>query len=47
MYTHSSYIEHIWGADLGDMQLRRKFNKGFQYVLCVIAIYGNIHGMFL
>ena len=26
---HSSFIESSWGADLADMQLISKFNKGF------------------
>ena len=32
-------IEHIWGADLTDMQLINTFNKGFRFLLCVIDIY--------
>ena len=28
----------IWGADLADMQLISKFNKGFRFLLCVIDI---------
>ena len=24
----------IWGADLADMQLISKFNKGFRFLLC-------------
>ena len=27
--VHSSFIDNIRGADLGDMQLISKFNKGF------------------
>ena len=27
--VHSSFIDNIWGADPGDMQLISKFNKGF------------------
>ena len=32
--VHSSFIDNIWGADLADMQLMSKFNKGifFYYV---------------
>ena len=26
--VHSAFIDNIWGADLGDMQLITKFNKG-------------------
>ena len=27
--VHSSFIDNIWSADLADMQLVSKFNKGF------------------
>ena len=37
----SSFIENIWGADLLDMQLISKFNEGFQFLLCIIDIYGK------
>ena len=30
--------DNIWGADLADMQLISKFNKGFRFLLCVIDI---------
>ena len=35
---HSPFIDNIWGADLADMQLISKFNKGFRFLLCVIDI---------
>ena len=28
---HSSFINNIWGADLADMQLISKFNKGIHF----------------
>ena len=31
----------IWGADLVDMQLISKLNKGFRFLLCVIDIYSK------
>ena len=34
-------IWHIWGADLADMQLISKFNKGFRFLLCVIDIFSK------
>ena len=45
--VHSSFIDNIWGADLGDMQLITKFNKGtrFYYVLLMFSV--NMHGLFL
>ena len=35
------FIDNIWGADLADMQLISKFNKGFSFLLCVIDIYSK------
>ena len=34
-------MDNIWGADLGDMQLISKFNKGFRFSSCVIDIYSK------
>ena len=35
-----SYFKHnIYGADLVDMQLKSKHNKGFQFLLWIIDIY--------
>ena len=33
--------DYIWGADLADMQLISKFNKGFRFLLCVIDIFSK------
>ena len=33
--VHSRFKENIWDADLADMQLISKFNKGFRFLLCV------------
>ena len=40
-------MDNIWGADLADMQLISKFNKGihFYYVLMIFSV--NMHGLFL
>ena len=40
---HLPFIDNVWGADLADMQLIRKFNKGFRFLflLCVISIYSK------
>ena len=32
-------LNNIWGDGLTDMQLIRKFNKGFRFLLCVIDIF--------
>ena len=39
--VYSSFKDNIWGADLTDMQLISKFNKGFRFLLCVIDIYSK------
>ena len=30
--VYSSFKDNIWGADLADMQLLNKFNKGFRFL---------------
>ena len=35
------FIDNIWAADLADMQLISKFNKGIRFLLCVIDIYSK------
>ena len=37
--VHSFFIDNTWGADLADMQLRSKFNKGIHFLLCMIDIF--------
>ena len=39
--VYSSFRDNIWGADLADMQLISKFNKGFRFLLCVIDIFSK------
>ena len=36
--VHSRFLDNVQGADLADMQLIRKFNKGFRFLLRVIDI---------
>ena len=36
--VYSGFKGNICGADLADMQLISKFNKGFRLLLCVIDI---------
>ena len=33
--------DNIWGANLTDMHLISKFNKGFRFILCVIDTFSN------
>ena len=39
--VYSSFKDNICGADLADMQLLSKFNKGFRFLLCVIDIFSK------
>ena len=39
--VYSSLKENIWGADLADMELLSKFNKGFRFSLCITDIYSK------
>ena len=39
--VYSSFIDNVWGADLNDMQLISKFNKGIRFLLCVIDVFSR------
>ena len=39
--VYSGFKDNIWGNDLADMQLIRKFNKGFRFLLCVVDIFSK------
>ena len=39
--VYSAFKDNIWAADLADIQLISKFNKGFRFLLCVIDIYSK------
>ena len=39
--VYSTFKDNIWGADLADMQLISKFNKGFRFLLCVIDVFSK------
>ena len=39
--VHPAFKDNIWGADLADMQLLSKYNKGIRFLLCVIDIFGK------
>ena len=43
--VYSGFKDNIWGADLADMQLINKFNKGFRFLLCVIDIFSKYAGV--
>ena len=35
------FKDNIWGADIADMQLISKFNRGFRFLLGVIDIFSK------
>ena len=37
--VYSTFKDNIWGADLADMQLLSKYNKGIRFLLCVVDIF--------
>ena len=38
---YSGLKDNTWGANLADMQLISKLNKGFRFFLCFIDIFGK------
>ena len=45
--VYLGFKDNAWGADLADMQLISKFNKGFRFLLCVIDIFSKYARVFL
>ena len=39
--VHSPFVDNIWGANLADMEMISKFNKGFRSLSHVIDIYSK------
>ena len=39
--VYFGFKDNIWGADLADMELISKFNKGLRFLLCVIDIFSK------
>ena len=39
--VYSAFKDNIWGADLADMQLLNRYNKGMRFLLCVIDIFSK------
>ena len=39
--VYSAFKDNIWGADLANMQLLSKYNKGIRFLLCVIDIFSK------
>ena len=45
--VYSGFKDHIWGANFTDTQLISQFNKGFRFLLCLLIVLVNMHGLFL
>ena len=45
--VYSGFKDNIWGADLADMQLISKFNKGLDFYCVLLIFLVNILGLFL
>ena len=39
--VHAAFKDNIWGADLADMQLISKYNKGVRFLLCIIDVFSK------
>ena len=39
--VYSAFKDNIWAADLADMQLLSRYNKGIRFLLCVIDIFSK------
>ena len=39
--VYSRSRDNLWGADLADIQLISKLNKGFRFLLCIIDIFSK------
>ena len=37
--VHSPFIDNIWGADLADMQLISRSNKGFRFRVNMLGLF--------
>ena len=39
--VHAAFKDNIWGADVADMQLLSRYDKGIRFLLCVIDIFSK------
>ena len=44
--VYSTFKDNIWGADLADMQLMSKFDKGFRFYYVLLIFLANMLGLF-
>ena len=45
--VYSRFKDNVWGANLSDMQLISKFNKGFRFLFVLLIFFVNMLGLFL
>ena len=45
--VYSSFSDNVWDADLADMQLLSKFDKGFRFYYVLLIFIVNMLGLFL
>ena len=45
--VHAAFKDNIWGADLADMQLISKFDKGVSFHYVLLTFLGNMFVLFL
>ena len=43
--VHLSFIFHVWGSDLADIQLFSKFDKGIRFFFVLLVFVINTNGM--
>ena len=41
LINYASFKDNIWRADLADMQLISKYNKGIRYLLCAMDLFSK------
>ena len=39
--VYSSFTDNIWGADLADLQVISKYDKGIRFLLCVNHVFSK------
>ena len=44
--VHTAFKDNIWDADVADMQLLSRYNKGIRFLLCVIDIFSKYAWVF-
>ena len=45
--VYSSFKDNIWVADLGDIKLKGKYNKGTRFYYLILIFFVNMDGLIL